>query len=70
MTKQKADKMLMEHFEELDRKADVAAETEDTNEEYMQLVDSMLKVYTMLAGTNGFDSDAVKIPSGTGNIAM
>ncbi len=67
MKKREADKLLADHFKELDRKADIAAEADD-NEEYMQLVDSMLKVYTVLSSSeDGFESDFGTTPSTIGS---
>ena len=67
MKKREADKLLAEQFKQLNRKADIAAEADD-NEEYMQLVDSMLKVYTILSSSeDGFESDFGTTPTTIGS---
>ena len=64
MTKHEADKKLQKKFEELNGKTESA----ESNVEYMQLVDSMLKVYTVLVGSGGFESGS-DMP-GSGGVAM
>lgn len=52
MTKCEADKMLQEKMAELSDRAQKA-----DNKECIELVDSMLKVYAVLAGSDGFDNE-------------
>ena len=51
MKKYEADKMLSEKFNELNEKTKEAK----TDEQYIMLVDGMLKIYTILANTDGFE---------------
>lgn len=51
MTKEQADKMLHQKFEEMNSKTESAQDTD----EYIQMVDGMLKVYTILCEADGFE---------------
>ena len=51
MKKHEADLMLSEKFNELNEKTKEAK----TDEQYIMLVDGMLKIYTILANTDGFE---------------
>ncbi len=67
MKKREADKLLAEQFKQLNRKADEVAKC-DLTEEYVQLVDSMLKVYTVLSSSeDGFESDFGTTPTTIGS---
>lgn len=58
MTKYEADIMLQQKMEKLNGRTENAS-----NEECVQLIDSMLKVYTILANSDGFDSEFSEAPS-------
>ena len=57
MTKHEAEVILQEKINELDSKTKTAENTE----EYLQLVDGITKIYTMLAGADGFEDERPKM---------